>query len=76
MQSVAVTADGMVAASDGWRGVIKSWEMGSGRVLRPVEAHGFWVTSLAFTPDGKTLASGSADQKVKVWDVPAVAGDR
>lgn len=63
MQSVAVAAAGVVAASDGWRGVITSWDMGSGRVLQPVEAHGFWVTSLAFTPDGKTPVSGSAGRQ-------------
>jgi WD40 repeat protein len=27
------------------------------------------VTSLAFSPDGRTLASGSADQHLKLWDV-------
>jgi WD40 repeat protein len=27
------------------------------------------VTSLAFTPDGRWLASGSWDKTVKIWDV-------
>lgn len=26
--------------------------------------------SIAFSPDGKTLASGSADEKVMLWKVP------
>ena len=31
-------------------------------------AHSNWVTSVAFSPDGKTIVSGSRDQTLKVWD--------
>ena len=30
-------------------------------------AHSHWVMSVAFSPDGTTIVSGSSDQKIKVW---------
>jgi predicted NACHT family NTPase len=34
-----------------------------------LEGHTKGVTSLAFSPDGKTLASGSYDHSVRIWDL-------
>ena len=31
-------------------------------------AHSSYVYSVAFSPDGKTVVSGSAAQTLKVWD--------
>ncbi|MER5627290.1 hypothetical protein ABT061_40335 [Streptosporangium sp. NPDC002544] len=31
--------------------------------------HTGYVSSVAFSPDGKTLATGSSDKSVKLWDV-------
>ena len=39
------------------------------RPLRKLEGHGDIVTALAFSPDGETLASGSHDQRVILWDI-------
>jgi WD40 repeat protein len=31
-------------------------------------AHSHYVLSVAFSPDGKTIVSGSSDETLKVWD--------
>src|SRR5580704_7095356 len=37
---------------------------------RTLKGHSGWVTGVAFSSDGRHLASGSWDQTVKFWDVP------
>ena len=33
-----------------------------------VNAHSDWIRSVAFSPDGTKIVSGSYDQTIKVWE--------
>jgi RNA polymerase sigma factor (sigma-70 family) len=40
----------------------------TGEAIKKLTGHVRWVTALVFTPDGRRLVSGSADQTGLVWD--------
>lgn len=48
---------------------IHVWEIASKSIRKTFRGHTAYVTSLAFTDDGKRLASGSWDTTVLLWDV-------
>jgi WD40 repeat protein len=50
---------------------IKLWDVKSGAAIRSLGGHEGPVEALAYSPDGKRLASGSADKTVRLRDVAA-----
>jgi WD40 repeat protein/tRNA A-37 threonylcarbamoyl transferase component Bud32 len=72
LRCLALSPDGKTIATGGDDGFIRLWDVKTGkdRPTRAVLKHKGPVSALAFFPDGKTLASGGAeDAIVRLWDV-------
>ena len=76
--SVALSSDGALlgagvelyhASSQTSFGAVQIWRTSDGALVQNFTSYGAAVTSVAFSPDGQLIASGSADRSVKVWQI-------
>jgi WD40 repeat protein len=67
---VAFSSDGATLAAAGFSKLVGLWDVESQTKLHSFKGHEFKIFGVAFSPNGKTLASASY-REVILWDVPS-----
>jgi WD40 repeat protein/serine/threonine protein kinase len=71
VDALAITSRGDLFATGGWNGTARIWDLTTGKEkLPPLQHYCDYVHSVAFSPDGKFLATGSnkAGKFAQIWD--------
>jgi hypothetical protein len=66
--AVQVSKDGALAATAGYDGLVKLWDLPARAAKHDLKKHKGWVRSLAFSPDGTKLATAGEDGTVVLWN--------
>lgn len=70
VRALAFSRDGILASADAV-GNIFFWDPSTGYMTQAphLKAHNGYIFSIAFSPDGKNLASASSDHTIKIWNL-------
>jgi WD40 repeat protein len=68
--AVAFSPDGNKLAGGSGDGTVKLWDVGAGSLIHSFEKKTYNVHSVAFSPDGKMIASADAGT-IRIWSVGA-----
>lgn len=65
---VTLSRDSITLVSGGMDGIVRLWDLQTGRLRQALSGHTNLITSVDVSPDGRQVASGCSDGMVRIWD--------
>lgn len=73
VKSVAFSPNGLILASGDENGIIKLWQVKTGKLLKILKGHKASINSISFSHNGRLLLSGSGgvrnDNSIRLWEI-------
>jgi WD40 repeat protein/uncharacterized caspase-like protein len=68
IRSVDISPDDKYAVCGEYK-TLRLWDLGNGKEIRSYSGHSDYVLSVNYSPDGKSILSGSDNGELKLWDI-------
>ncbi|MCB9797867.1 MAG: hypothetical protein H6741_34740, partial [Alphaproteobacteria bacterium] len=73
VRTVALSADGRLAAVANRSGEIRVWDLDGDALVMQVGESGRQWSALEFSPSGRLLSAGNRENRIRIWDVESGA---
>ena len=65
---IALSPDGATVAAACADGMVRLWDISTGKLVRTLDGHAKGARAVAYSPDGAVLASGGFDGVIRLWN--------
>lgn len=70
IEAIAFSPNGQLLATSGsYAPIVRLWNLKTGECCQTLQGHQQGIKSVAFSPSGQWLASGSDDQTMRLWEI-------
>jgi WD domain, G-beta repeat len=71
--SVSFSADGQMLATGGGDGLLRLWDVATGRQRKSLDGASVRIRNVAFSPDHQRLAATGNDDDIRIWELSDLA---